>query len=330
MVFISYLIVIFIASFAMLVKGADIFIDGAAGIAVRKGVSEHMIGLTLVAFATSIPELAVSDIASYHGIEGIAIGNVVGSNIANIGLVLGVAIIIMPVSSPRKSFMDGVILLGTTILLYLLLLDGSLGRLDGVLFLLIYVVFIYYLAKRHREGEGIDSGEMEELEELKKKAEEKAKAEAGGKAAPLTKEIILLAGGAAMVLIGAHYLVESAVEMAEMAGVSSLVIGLTIISVGTSLPELSSSVAAALKKKHGISVGNVIGSNLINILLVLGTASMIRPIGVGGETMRFTMPYLLVMTAITVVLVRTKMPRWAGVILLILYGLFLTVLVTVI
>ncbi len=314
MVFVSYLIVIFIASFAMLVKGADIFIDGAAGIAVRKGVSEHMIGLTLVAFATSIPELAVSDIASYHGIEGIAIGNVVGSNIANIGLVLGVAIIIMPVSSPRKSFMDGIILLGVTVLLYILLLDGSLGRLDGALFLLIYAVFIYYLVKRHREGEGedLDPGEIEELKELKKKAA------AGEKAAPLTKEIILLVGGAAMVLIGAHYLVESSVEMAEMAGVSSLVIGLTIISVGTSLPELSSSVAAALKKKHGISVGNVIGSNLINILLVLGTASMIRPIGVGGETMRFTMPYLLVMTVITVVLVRTKMPRWAGVMLLIL------------
>ena len=317
-IFIGYLCIIFIVSFVMLVKGADIFIDGAAGIAVRKGVSEHIIGLTLVAFATSIPELAVSDIASYHDVEGIAIGNVVGSNIANIGLVLGVAIVIMPVSSPKKSFIDGVILLAVTVLLYFLLLDGVVGRLEGFLFLIIYAAFIYYLVRRHRDGEN-EEDDFEVLNELKRKSETLGNS--------IGKDCFILVSGAAMVLIGAHYLVESAVEMAEIAGVSSLVIGLTIISVGTSLPELSSSVAAALKEKHGISVGNVIGSNLINILLVLGTASIIRPIEVSSDTMNFTMPYLIFMTLITVVLVRTRMPRKMGIVLIGFYGIFLWTLV---
>ncbi|MCK4614607.1 MAG: calcium/sodium antiporter [Thermoplasmata archaeon] len=310
-VFLGYLIFVFIVSFAMLVKGSDIFIDGAATIAMRKGVSEHMIGLTLVAFATSIPELALSDTAALHGVEGIAIGSVIGSNIANIGLVLGIAIIIMPVTSPRKSLMDGVFLLGITTLLALVMLDGELGRVDGAVFLVIYGVFIYYLIKRHTFN-------SDRLTKLDEKAVLKA---------PLRKEWLMVGAGAAMVLVGAHYLVESAVDVAEMVGISSFIIGLTIVSIGTSLPELASSVSAALKKKHGISVGNVIGSNIINILLVLGTASMIRPIGVEGDEFNFSMPFLFLFTIICVLLVRTKMPRWSGVGLLVLYGLFLGVLV---
>jgi len=331
--FISFLLAVFVIGFIMLVKGADIFIDGAASIAMRRGVSEHLIGLTLVAFATSIPELAVSDLAAFRGDEGIAIGNVVGSNIANMGLVLGVAIFIMPVSAPKQSYIDSLILLGVTALLAVLIYwDNMLGREDGVLFLIIYALFAYYLIRGHFKNNGSAVNGSEKNNDPGKGLSAPAhdvdgliKVDPTDPEAAM-KDWALVVIGVVMVLVGAHFLVEAATMIAEEFNVSKFIIGLTIVSIGTSLPEMASSISAALKKKHGISVGNVLGSNIINILLVLGSAAAIRPIPAEGKALDLSMPFLFIFTIVCVVLVRTKMPKMAGLGLVALYGAFICVL----
>jgi cation:H+ antiporter len=287
----------------LLVKGSDIFIDGAAGLAKKMGVSEHVIGLTLVAFATSLPELAVSSIASFEREEGIAIGNVIGSNIANICIVLGIATLIMQLKTTKETRRDAIFMLGTTLLLFgFISFDKRIDRYDGLIFLAVYAFFIFYLYKTHSGGNEIA-------------------AEQGSYA----REIIFVAFGSAGVVLGAHFLVRSGVGIAEFFGVSSFVIGLTMVAFGTSVPELASSVAAALKKKHGIAVGNIIGSNIINILLVLGVAGTINPIE-AGETLRVTMPFLLAVSVLTAFLAGRKLGKKEGFLLLVLYGCFIALL----
>lgn len=320
----------FVVGFIMLVKGADIFIDGAASIATRRGVSEHLIGLTLVAFATSIPELAVSDIAAVQGVEGIAIGNVVGSNIANIGLVLGVAIFIMPVKAPKQSFFDGLLLLAITCLLAgVVYIDGELGRMDGILFLIIYAGFTYYLISNHMKCHPKDGNVPEDVEcPVPIPASEVKGLITVDPTDPaaIRKDWIMVVAGALMVLLGANFLVESAVRIAEEMNISEFIIGLTVVSIGTSLPELASSVTAAMKQKHGISVGNVIGSNIINILLVLGSAAAISPIRAEGDALDQSMPFLFLFTILCVILVKTRMPKFMGIVLVAIYVLFIAVL----
>ena len=291
------------AGILFLVKGSDIFIDGAAGVAKKLGVSEHMIGLTLVAFATSLPELAVSSIASFNNAEGIAIGNVIGSNVANICLVLGIAALIMNLKTTKETRRDAIFMTAVAFLLFAVIaFDGVVDRYDAAIFLIIYALFIFYLYRTHKENVGIE-------------------VEKGS----YVKEFILVILGAAGVMLGAHFLVESGVGIAELLGISDLVIGLTMVALGTSLPELASSVAAALKKKHGIAVGNVVGSNIINILLVLGVAGLINPIR-AGDVMHFTMPFLLLVSVIAAIFASRKIGKKEGMFLLALYALFVIIL----
>ena len=291
------------AGILFLVKGSDIFIDGAVGVAKKLGVSEHMIGLTLVAFATSLPELAVSSIASFNNAEGIAIGNVIGSNVANICLVLGIAALIMNLKTTKETRRDAIFMTAVTFLLFAIIaFDGVVNRYDAAIFLIIYALFIFYLYRTHKENVEIE-------------------VEKGS----YVKDIVLVILGAAGVMLGAHFLVESGVGIAELLGISDLVIGLTMVALGTSLPELASSVAAALKKKHGIAVGNVVGSNIINILLVLGVAGLINPIR-AGDVMHFTMPFLLLVSVIAAIFASRKIGKKEGMFLLALYALFVIIL----
>jgi len=291
------------AGILFLVKGSDIFIDGAAGVAKKLGVSEHMIGLTLVAFATSLPELAVSSIASFNRAEGIAIGNVIGSNVANICLVLGVAALITSLKTTKETRRDAIFMTAVAFLLFgVIAFDGVIDRYDAVIFLIIYALFIFYLYRTRKETVEVE-------------------VEKDG----YVKDIILVILGAAGVVLGAHFLVESGVGIAKLLGISDLVIGLTMVALGTSLPELASSVAAALKKKHGIAVGNIIGSNIINILLVLGVAGAINPIK-AGDVMRFTMPFLLLVSVIAAIFASRKIGRKEGIFLLVLYATFIIIL----
>ena len=294
----------FIIGFILLIKGSDIFIDGAAEIAKKIGVSEHMIGLTLVAFATSLPELAVSSIASFNKESGIALGNVIGSNIANICLVLGIAAIIMQLKTTKEMGRDAIFMTLVALLLFALMaFDEKIDRYDAIIFLLIYGGFIYYLYKTRKVNKEI-------------------KVEQGG----YVKDSAFVVFGSIGVVLGAHFLVESSVGIAELLEISPLIVGLTIIAFGTSLPELASTITAALKKKHGIAIGNVIGSNIINILLVLGVAGAITPIG-AEEKVYVTMPFLLFVSLLTIILVRSKIGKKGGILLLILYACFIALLI---
>jgi len=290
----------------LLTKGSDVFIDGAAAVAKATGASEHTIGLTLVAFATSLPELAVSSIAAFQGEAGIAIGNIVGSNITNICLILGVASLIMPLCASRETRRDSLFMLAVTLLLLgSLALDGQIDVYDGGLYLLVYAGFVYYWYVTHR----------------RERCPEVPDEDQPG----LLKNAVLLSLGAIAVVGGAQLTVNAGVAFADLLGVPRAVIGLTMIALGSSLPELASSVAAALKQKHGIAVGNIIGSNIINILLALGISGVIRPVA-AEEKIFLMLPFLLLVSVVRTVFARRRMKIQHGAVLLALYAGFIVLL----
>jgi len=265
-------------------------------------VSEHIIGLTLVAFATSLPELIVSCLASFSGHGDTAWGNVIGSNMMNIGLVLGIAAIIMPLKVGKDSFKDALIVLLITLLIFLfVILDGELSFFEGLMLLLIYPVYIYYLRKRN----------VEEAIPCEKE---------GG----MAKNIFLTAIGISGIIFGAELLIVSAVGIAEMFGISEVIIAMTIVAIGTSLPELSTSITASIKKRYGLAVGNIIGSNIINMTLVLGSAAAIKSIT--PSSIFLPMIAVLILSLSMVVLCRKKLNKLGGIALLVMYIFLLTMI----
>ncbi len=288
----------------LLVKGSDYFIDGAASVATHIHVSEHTIGLTLVALATSLPELAVSDIASFTHHPSTAWGNVVGSNIANIGLVLGIAAIIMPLKLSSYIRRDAITLGGvTTILLFFAILFHSFVWWMGILFLLIYGIYINEIRGRKMEGEEV---EIEKSYLI---------------------SIILVIWGGFGIVWGADLLVRSAVNIAIVLNVPEIFIAVTAVALGTSLPELATTVTATLKKKHGIAVGNIIGSNIFNILVVLGTAAMINPVNISSHQLNnlfLTLIFLGIVTySLFVFCFKNKIGKYEGIFFLLIYALFI-------
>lgn len=259
----SYLFIIF--GLALLVYGADVFVEGAASIARILGMSSLMIGLTVVGFATSAPEMIVGSIAAWNEKSAIAIGNALGSNITNISLVLAVSILLIPITVQSRTLRSEFALLFASIFIALfLLLDGSMDRLDGFVLLVCLVIsmgWIVWIAKHVSKRDPL----------LKEYEGEFTEPESAGKAS------FKLVVGLTMLLIGADLLVRGAVDIAAHFGVSDLVIGLTIVAIGTSLPELAASIASLKKKEADIAIGNIIGSNMFNMLAVLGIPALIHP-----------------------------------------------------
>ena len=262
--------------FVLLYFGAEWLVKGSSSLARSLGVTPIVIGLTVVAFGTSAPELVVSLISSIKGKSMIAVGNVVGSNICNIALVLGLSALLNPIKSdPSVIRRDIPIMLGISLYLLVLSINNTLGRIEGAtLFagIIAYTFFNYYLAKKENQKAG--SGEMtaaivSELEEI-------------GYIASRSKQILLVLIGIVGVVGGAQMVVESAVFIMTELGVSEKFIGLTIVAFGTSLPELATSVVAAMRGEMDISIGNLVGSNVFNIMSVLGAASLVRPIPIPG------------------------------------------------
>ena len=258
--------ILFILGFPVLIKGADILIDGASSIAKKFRVSDLMIGLTIIAFGTSAPELIVNLIASFRGSTDLAVGNVFGSNISNILLILGITAIIYPLAMKRGTVWKEVpfSLLAIVAVAFLandLIIDGVgpslLSRIDGVILLLFFIIFIYYTF-----GLG------------KLKGEEKITV----KVHSMPKSFLLVAIGAVALALGGQWIVNGAVEIAKSFGISEAFIGLTIVAIGTSLPELATSVVAATKKNADIAVGNIVGSNVFNLLWILGLSATIKPL----------------------------------------------------
>ena len=283
-----YLLLCFVG-FVMLYFGAEWLVKGSSSLARSLGITPIVIGLTVVAFGTSAPELVVSVISSIKGNSMIAVGNVVGSNICNIALVLGMAAVFQPITCDRSVIKRDIpIMLGISIYLLVISLNSELGRFEGAtLFggIILYTFFNYYTAKKEPKMASV-GGSM---------ATEGALGSPGGGAldnlgdledikyiTSRQKQIVFTVVGIIGVVAGAQLVVETAVKIMTVLGVSEKFIGLTIVAFGTSLPELATSVVAAIRKEMDISIGNLVGSNVFNILSVLGAASLIRPIPIPG------------------------------------------------
>lgn len=259
-------VILLVVGFVLLIKGADVFVEGASKVAAMLHIPQIVIGLTIVAFGTSAPEAAVSIASSYKGTAGIAIGNIIGSNIANVLLILGISGMIgMLVIKKNTLYIETpFVIVITLVLLFLGYYDGVISRLDGIVLWVFFLAFLFYLQRLTKKGDDSAIDDVPELDENDR----------------LWKLALMIVLGIVCVVIGSQVTVDSASSIAQEFGVSDRIIGLTIVSIGTSLPELVTSVSASFKGKNDIAIGNIIGSNIFNILFVLGTASLVSPRGI--------------------------------------------------
>ncbi len=257
MIFLQFLLLVL--GFAMLVKGADWFVDGSSGIARKLGIPQLVVGLTIVAMGTSAPEAAVSITAALKNNSGIAIGNVVGSNILNILIILGISAVIVAITIQKSTLKIEIpYMIFVTVLLILMGMTGeSVSRLEGVILWVLFITYLVYLFILARKGKE-DNTEVEEKKTW--------------------KLLLYTIVGGVIVVWGSNITVDSATEIAHFFGISERFIGLTIVALGTSLPELVTSVTAARKGNADIAIGNIVGSNIFNILFVIGTAALITPV----------------------------------------------------
>ncbi|MCD7725036.1 MAG: calcium/sodium antiporter [Clostridiales bacterium] len=250
-----------VVGFVLLVKGADWFVEGAGKVAEKFGIPQLVIGLTIVAMGTSLPETAVSVSAALKGSADITIGNVLGSNILNVLIILGLTAVIRPVAVQKSTVQYEIpfVALVSAFLLAIGYTDQSVGRVDGVILWVLFIAYLLYLLKMTKSGENMP----EELPEQEM---------------PVWKMLLLIVAGAGAIVLGSDLAVDAATELARIFGMSERLIGLTIVALGTSLPELVTSVTASVKGKADIAVGNIVGSNLFNLLFVIGTSALITPV----------------------------------------------------
>ena len=314
-------ILLLIVGLGLILAGANFLTDGSAAVAQRFRVPEFIIGLTIVAVGTSTPELVVSVLSAIAGKSDVAIGNVVGSNIFNVFVILGVCALIRPLpltaGNIRRDIPFGVIV---SLLLLALAADSyvfkgaadRIGRIDGIVMLLLYGALMWYTIRTTKRPEA-------------------APADAGAKKpAALWLAVVMIAGGLAGLIFGGDMFLKSATEIARRLGISESVIAITLVAGGTSLPELASSVVSLLKGKSEMALGNVIGSNIANILLILGVSATIRPLTMGGITttdilMVVLSSLLLLLTAFT--FRRKQIDRWEGAIFLMIYVAYIWYLI---
>ena len=309
-------ILLLILGFVLLVKGASWLVDGASGIAERAGVPKLVIGLTIVAMGTSAPEAAISISAAVKGSAAIAVGNVLGSNILNILVILGLTAVTCPLSVHESTIKYEIpfVFFVTVIFALLGLTDQELGRVDGAILWVLFIAYLsylYYMSANHRAH--------------KHKAAEPDPAEVRRQSRPVWQLLIMFAVGVALVIIGSNIAVDAATAIARIAGISERIIGLTIVALGTSLPELVTSLTAARKKEADIAVGNIVGSNIFNLLFVIGTAALISPVAYEAKFMVDSIVAIACSVLLWVCVVfhkRRVLQRWGGVIMLVCYALY--------
>jgi len=324
-------IIFFILGLIFLIKGADIMIDGSSSIAKKFNISSLVIGLTIVAFGTSAPELIVSAVAALKGSTGIALGNIIGSNIANTLLVLGIAAIIYPLIV-KKDIVNKQIpfsllaIVAVGILINDFLIDyvspSSLTRIDGLILILFFSIFIYYTFSISKAKEGVLEGIKEDYR-LSGSDEIKTYNN--------FVSIGMIIAGLVGLFLGGRWVVNGAIDMAKFFGMSEILIGLTIVAVGTSLPELAASAMAAKKGQADMAIGNVVGSNIFNLFWVLGVSAIINPITY-NLVLNIDMLILLAITILLLFLIytgkRNVLTRKEGITLLVLYICYLIFLVS--
>ncbi|MBP3391066.1 MAG: calcium/sodium antiporter [Clostridia bacterium] len=306
--------IVLVVSFVALIKGADFFVEGASSLAKKLGVSSVIIGLTVVAMGTSAPEAAVSISAGLQGSNEIALGNVIGSNLFNLLVVLGFCMLITKIPSSEETIKRDFpwnIIATVAIIAAIVLFDTKITRLEGIALLVLFVTYMSYLVyKTIKDRKPAD----EEIAEIS-----------------LTKSLLFLIGGLAFVIVGGDLVVDSATVIAKSWGVSDALIGLTIIAMGTSLPELVTSIVAAKKNECDMAIGNVIGSNLFNLLFVLGMSATISPIAI--DLTSGILIDAVVLLAVTVMMyifsiTGNKLQKLEGVAALLCYGGYLAYIIT--
>jgi len=313
---------VLLAGLVLLIGGAELLVRGSSRLAAMLGISPLVIGLTVVAFGTSSPELAVSLGAAWLGQPDLAVGNVVGSNIFNVLLILGLSAAIIPLAVAQQLIrIDVPLMIGASVLLYMVSADGKIGRWEGVLLSALgvgYVSLCMWLSKRESRAVKLEyAGAF-------------AKDPSGNVAAEYVLQGAIALVGLAFLYLGAEWLVEGSVALARAWGISELVIGLTIVSAGTSMPEVATSIMAAIRGERDIAVGNVIGSNLFNILFVLGLSSAVAPKGVpvSGQALGADIPIMIAVAfACFPVFFRGTIGRWEGGVFLAYYVAYVVYLV---
>jgi cation:H+ antiporter len=302
---------------SLLYLGGEMLVRGAVTLARRMRVSPLLIGLTIVAFGTSAPELVVSVDAAVKGLSGIAIGNVIGSNICNILLVLGLAAVVRPVRVPPHSlYRDGSILLGATLLALVMLGFGSIERWEGAVLLALLVGFSAFTYAVERGAAASDPQRRMHVRE-------------GLEVAPLPLKpwvtLLLLVCGIVILAVGSNQLVTGAAALARAAGISEPAIGLTLVALGTSLPEVSASIVAAIRRHSDVALGAVVGSNVFNLLGIFGAAALAQPLVVADKFLRSDIWVMLGATALLLPLVMRdlRLPRWTGALLVLAYVVYI-------
>lgn len=305
-----------IAGLAVLAGGGELLVSGAVGVAAAIRVPSLLIGLTVVAIGTSLPEFAVSVQSSYAGSTELAVGNVVGSNIFNVLFILGLAALVLPLRvTSQITRQDAPLMLGASLATLALAVDGRLGRGDGLLLILSLAAYLAWTVRRA----------MAETA----RSPEPADAAPGPRRLP--RKVLFLAVGLVLLVVGSRWLIHGAADVARLWGVGDLVIGLTIVAAGTSLPEAAASISASVRGERDIAVGNVVGSNLFNLLGVLGGAAAVSPGGlaVSAEALRFDLPVMIAAAAacLPVFFTGGQISRWEGAVFLAYYFAYLAFVV---
>jgi cation:H+ antiporter len=308
---------LFILGLLLLIAGAELLVRGASGLAVAAGVTPLIIGLTVVAFGTSSPELAVSIMSAISGYADIALGNVIGSNIFNVLFILGLSALIVPLVVSRQLVrLDVPLMIALSVLLLLLSLDGKISQIDGLFLsagLVGYMSLLFYQNKRHNSQA---AGNHKET--ILKNPTSKLRSCAAN--------VFCIAGGLILLVVGSRWLIDGAVAFASRLGVSELVIGITIVAAGTSLPEAATSVVAGIRGERDIAVGNIVGSNIFNILFVLGLSSLFSPYGinVAPAALRFDLPVMIAVAVACLPVFFTGyiIARWEGLLFLGYYAAY--------
>ncbi len=311
-------VAVLVVCFYVLAKCASWFVDGAVGIADYLKLPKMLIGIVLVSLATTAPELAVSVQSALMGNPGIALGNAVGSVIVDDGvaLALGALVAGSPILvNPYLLKTTGLFLIGVDLIAYFMAFDGTLSRLEGAVLVLLFAVYIVFAYFTRRRSSEVDSYNLEELAEI-----EEAIAGRG-----LGTLMLWFAVGLAGVLVCSHYIVESAIVIAGFLGISEAVIGLTVIAIGTSLPEIATAVTAARKGHGGLVVGNILGADILNICWIAGASAAVNPLVVPTNVIHFSFPAMLVIVGTMLSAMRTgyRLTRTEGIILMVLYGIYL-------
>ena len=310
----AVIILLFVLGLVLIIKGGDWFVDAAGWIAEVSGIPRFIVGATIVSVATTLPELFVSSIAASKGQAEMAIGNAIGSVTANTALIMALSMVFLPVTLKRKDYLfKSVLLMGTVALLWALCGDGTLPVARGVIMFVVFALFIW---------ENVKAAKKEDANEPEEKPEKPTRQ-------TVLKNIVLFVLGAAGIVIGSDLLVDNGTLLAQRLGVPENVIALTAVAIGTSLPELVTAITSIVKKEASLSVGNVIGANLIDTALILPVCSLISggTLHVSPATVRIDMPVCLAVTMIALIpaLISQRFRRWQGVVLIAIYVAYLLV-----